>query len=324
MARSVRSSLLGKSREAALTAVQAYNNPLTRFKSETFIVLMTIAWTYLLHAYYRREAVEYRYLDDSPGSKRKFQRTAGGGYRWWELGACLRAAQSPLDPGTANNLRFLIGLRNEIEHHMPPQLDQHLSGRYLACVLNYDYWVTQLFGERFSLSGTVAMALQFSDIAPTDTPTEAKLPARVSRYIEQFEGDMTQEEYDDPRFAFRLLFTRRLANRKGQADRAIEFVNIDDAEAAGVPPERWLIKPTEKPKYRPTDVLQKVRAAGCAGFGMHQHTELWKALGAKDPAAGFGTSVSGQWYWYDTWIEEVIRRCRAGAEVPSSAGAAVG
>ncbi len=58
---SIKRELLLKSREAALSAVQTFNNPLTTFKAETFIVLMVIAWTYMLHAYYRREGVEYRY-----------------------------------------------------------------------------------------------------------------------------------------------------------------------------------------------------------------------------------------------------------------------
>ena len=48
----IHSELLLKSREAALNAVQSFNNPLTTFKAETFIVLMTIAWMYLLHAHY--------------------------------------------------------------------------------------------------------------------------------------------------------------------------------------------------------------------------------------------------------------------------------
>jgi hypothetical protein len=45
-------------RDAALAAIQVFNNPLITFKSETFIVLMNIAWTHLLHAYYRRNDVE--------------------------------------------------------------------------------------------------------------------------------------------------------------------------------------------------------------------------------------------------------------------------
>ena len=58
---SIKSELLKKSREAALSAVQIFNNPNIAFKSESYIVLMVIAWTYLLHAYYRESGVEYRY-----------------------------------------------------------------------------------------------------------------------------------------------------------------------------------------------------------------------------------------------------------------------
>ena len=55
---SVKSELLTKAREAALSAIQIFNSPLLLFKSETFIVLMVIAWTYMLHAYYRSKGIE--------------------------------------------------------------------------------------------------------------------------------------------------------------------------------------------------------------------------------------------------------------------------
>ena len=85
---SIKGELPRKSREAALNAVQTFNNPLTTFKAETFIVLMTISWMYLLYAYYRQEGVDYRYY--RKGSKRReFQRTKSGAFRYWELERCL-------------------------------------------------------------------------------------------------------------------------------------------------------------------------------------------------------------------------------------------
>lgn len=59
---SERRELVEKSREAALSAVQIYNNPNTTFKTESFVVLFIIAWVYLLHAYYRAKKIEYRYF----------------------------------------------------------------------------------------------------------------------------------------------------------------------------------------------------------------------------------------------------------------------
>ena len=89
----VKKQLLYKSREAALNAVQTFNNPLTTFKAETFIVLMNIAWMYLLHAYYRREGVEYRYYTKGP-KQRKFDRTKSGAFKYWELERCLNYIES--------------------------------------------------------------------------------------------------------------------------------------------------------------------------------------------------------------------------------------
>ncbi len=50
---SIRKELIQKSKESMLTAVQIFNNPNIQFKSESFIVLAIIAWTYLLHAHCR-------------------------------------------------------------------------------------------------------------------------------------------------------------------------------------------------------------------------------------------------------------------------------
>ena len=133
--------LLAKAREAALTAIQIFNSPQVLFKSETFIVLMVIAWTYMLHAYYRSKRIEYRYYKQGP-KNRIFKRTKKGGpYRYWELRACLERDESPIDPDTTNNLLFLIGLRHEIEHQMTRSLDNYLSGHYQACALNFNRYM---------------------------------------------------------------------------------------------------------------------------------------------------------------------------------------
>ena len=63
---SLKAELLKKSQEAALAAIKVFNDPLVQFKSETYIVLMVIAWTYLLHAYYRGKGIDYRYFGPAP------------------------------------------------------------------------------------------------------------------------------------------------------------------------------------------------------------------------------------------------------------------
>src|ERR1039458_2137761 len=93
---SISRELVTKSREAALAAVQIFNNPQITFKSEIFIVLMNIAWTYLLHAHYRIKGIEYRYFEQK-GANRRFDRTKAGAYKYWELERCLNETSSPVD-----------------------------------------------------------------------------------------------------------------------------------------------------------------------------------------------------------------------------------
>lgn len=106
---SVSNELLKKSREAALAAVQVFNNPAITFKSEIFVVMMVISWTYLLHAHFRKQGIEYRYFKVT-GTRKRFDRTSKGAFKYWELERCLNDRASPVDKATANNLRFLIGL----------------------------------------------------------------------------------------------------------------------------------------------------------------------------------------------------------------------
>ncbi len=67
-----------------LTSVQIFNNPNIQFKSESFIVLSNIAWTYLLHAYYRTNNIEYRYFE-THGQRKRFDKTKRVSLKYLEL-----------------------------------------------------------------------------------------------------------------------------------------------------------------------------------------------------------------------------------------------
>lgn len=157
---SIKNELLKKSREAALAAVQIFNNPNISFKSESYIVLMIIAWTYLLHAYFREQKIEYRH-SHLKGTRREFIKTKYGAYKYWELEHCLNEEKSPLDKDTTNNLRFLIGLRHEIEHQMTTRIDDMLSARFQACCLNYNDYRKKLFGQKMGLKSILPLVFSF-------------------------------------------------------------------------------------------------------------------------------------------------------------------
>lgn len=314
---SIKSELITKSKEAALTAIKVFNDPLIKFKSETFIVLMIIAWTYLLHAYYRSIKIEYRYYQQGI-KRRKFDRTKSGAYKYWELERCLNDKNCPIDRDTTNNLRFLIGLRHEIEHQMTLSLDDYLSGRYQACVLNYNTYLKKLFGASQGLDRHLSYSLQFLELAEEQiagTRPESDIPERLRAYIAEFDGALTHEEYNSTRYSYRLLFKKKLVNRPGQADRVIEFIDPKSELAKTIDKEYWVKKEVERPKYRATDVVAEVRKAGFKKFRISpEHVEMWKAEDAKNPAKGYGIEVQGTWYWYENWIERCIELCKTAGD----------
>lgn len=309
---SVKSELIKKSREAALTAVQVFNNPNIFFKAESYVVLMNIAWTYLMHAYYRDNYIEYRYFKMA-GSKRLFDKTKHGAYKYWELERCLNDKNSPLDADTTNNLRFIIGLRHEIEHQMTTRIDDLLSARFQACCLNYNEYLKKLFGDNLGIERHLSFSLQFSTISEEqkDSLAEQKgLPANIHSYIQDFDAALSETAFGSPRYAYRILFVRKLANRKGQADRVIEFVPSDSPLSEGINKEYALIKETEKPKYLPGQIVSLMSSEGFAGFTMHHHTRLWKQHDAKNPAKGYGAKVADKhWHFYENWVAVVRAHC---------------
>lgn len=310
---SIKAELVKKSREAALSAVQIFNNPNISFKSEAYIVLMSIAWTYLLHAYYREKKIEYRYFK-MQGQRKKFDRTTKGAYKHWELERCLNAVDSPIDKDVANNLRFLIGLRHEIEHQMTSRIDDLLSARFQACCLNYNDYLKLFFGDALGIENHLSFSLQFStiDSEQKDLLSEQKgLPANIRSYIEEFDTNLPETEYASQKYAYRILFVPKTANHKGQADRVIEFVKADSPLAEGLNKEYAFFKEIEKKKYLPSQIVELIKNEGYPKFKIHHHTFLWKQHDAQNPKNSYGTLVAGkQWHYYENWVGIVRKYCK--------------
>ena len=309
---SIKSELLKKSREAALAAVQIFNNPNIQFKSESFIVLMTIAWTYLLHAYFRGINVDYRYFEKKNGRKR-YHRTKNGAYKYWELEKCLNAKHSPVDNESAKNLVFLIGLRHEIEHRMTNRIDDLLSARFQACCLNYNHLIKKHFGDQYGIDQHLSFSLQFSSLGEEQIDmlsAHKELPPNIQRYILSYDEALSDEEYSSPKYAYRVFFVPKIANKKGQADKVVEFIKADSPLADTLNKEYVYVRDTEKAKYLPSRVVKLMQEEGFHGFTMHHHTILWQTHRAKDPSSGFGVDVQGTWYWYESWVSKVREHCR--------------
>jgi hypothetical protein len=306
--------LLIKAREAMIAAVLTFNTGGLYFRTELFVVTAMIAWTYFLHAWFRRENIDYRYYRNVNGIQ-QVQVTENGAEKYWDLARCLRDNHCPLDRGIVNNLKFLLDLRHEIEHRSTSRIDDAVSAKLQACCINFNTELKRLFGLQFSLERRLPIALQFATFS-TDQANLLKrasdLPAHIETMTNSFHDRLSPEELADPHFAFRVAFVPKVVNRPGSADIAVEFVRSDSEEAAEI--NRVLLKEVEKPKYRPSKIVQIMRQEGYPRFNMHDHTNLWQSLDAQDTAKGFGVRMlDGTWYWYENWLDRVRAHCEENA-----------
>lgn len=310
--KSVKNELIAKARESMLCAVQIFNNPNMLFKSESFVVLAIIAWTYLLHAYYRGLKIDYRYYKKS-GIRKTYDKTKNGADKYWELERCLDCSDCPIDKVTKDNLKFLIGLRHEIEHQMTTRIDDYLSARFQACCLNFNHYTKELFGSDMGIDKHLSVSLQFSSISEPEVKQLQQytdLPRNISSYITNFDDSISEEEFNDPRYAYRVLFIPKTANSKGQADKVIEFIPANSPEAIGLNKELLLIKEIDRKKYSAGEIVKKMQDIGFTKFNMYQFVQLWKSMDGKNPAKGYGTLVSKTWYWYQSWMDKVEQYCK--------------
>lgn len=296
--------LLIKAREAMIAAVHVFNSAGLTFRAELFIVTAVIAWTYLLHAWFKREGIDYRY----PG-----QKTKEGADKYWELGHCLRQGKCPAKNGVGKNLEFLLELRHEIEHRSTNRIDDAVGAKLQACCINFNDLLKKEFGAQYGLEKRLPIALQFVSFGADQRSLLKKasdLPQHVSTMINEFEKVLTEEQMDDPAYRMKVAFVPVVAKNPGAADSAIEFVAAASEEADKI--GKVIFKEITKKRYPPGEVVKHVKAAGYPKFRMQDHTTLWQSLDAKGKGnKGYGTvgDYEGSWIWFDKWVERVIEHC---------------
>ncbi len=89
-------SLVEKAQQSAILALDIYNRPATKFRTEAFIVLMVIAWTALFHAIFEKKGggsppIFIKTTKVLPG-RRMAKKKA------WELKTCIREFYGPANP----------------------------------------------------------------------------------------------------------------------------------------------------------------------------------------------------------------------------------
>ena len=297
--------LLIKAREAMIAAVQTFNSAGLTFRAELFIVTVIIAWTYLLHAWFKREGIDYRYQGE---------KTKEGADRYWDLSRCLKHGKCPATGGVVKNLKFLIEIRHEIEHRSTSRIDDALGAKLQSCTLNFNDLLKKEFGVQYGLEKRLPIALQFVSFGSEQRSALKKasgLPKNLESAIDAFEHGLDEGQMKDPAYRMSYGFVPMAAKKPGAADAAVQIVSSGSAEAGEI--EKIIFKEVNKNRYLPGKVVEKVQEAGFPNFRLHEHTQLWKARDAKKEVKGFGCpgDAPGSWVWFDRWVDEVLTHCEA-------------
>ena len=319
--------LLAKSRESALAAVRVYNDPDAGFRTETFIVLMVIAWNSLLQAMLERSSVDYYERDETGapvvvGGREKVVGTwglvqlalGGGEYR------AVRA-----------NLDFFLRLRNQISHRYLPALDVAVAGEAQAMLLNLENLLVAQFGEEAALGDRLTVPLQLSGFRKEGSlrslrKAQAQLPADVTSFLASHRTGVDDDVLTSPEYCLGIFFVPISANRERSADAVVRFVPPDEVTPEleqqlsniAVVTKRRITPVASADLLIPTEVVNLVGARLPFRFTMDTHTRCWKhyavrpAGGSDEPEATDDRycrwdRLAGRHGYTKAWVEKLVR-----------------
>lgn len=322
---------LEKCREAVIAAVDAYNRPGPRFRTAQYLVMITIAWTAIFHAYFYRQGRRPWYRRNPAGIGKAVRYVkVDGDPKHWDLTECLKQFHGPEHPPERKNLQFLLGLRNKIEHRHLPQFDASLYGECQAALINIEEMIVAEFGKRYALTEHLAVALQFSRITPPEKKKAAQILATssvksVKDYIERFRGGLPSTVLTSMKYSFNVFLVPRVANRKSAADAAVEFIRVDEAseeELDRLARLNVLIREKHIPIanldfYKPSQVVAAMKKRVPFSVSMATHTAAWKHFRIRPPSGDkFPERTQGSFCVYDhvhgdylytpAWIEKLV------------------
>jgi hypothetical protein len=162
--------------------------------------------------------------------------------------------------------------------------------------MNYNEHIKKLFGKRHGLDAYLTYSIQFLELSADQMAAapSGSVPDRLKNYIAQFDGALNHDEYNSPKYSYRLLFKKKLVNKPGQADSVVEFIDPTSELAKTIDKEYWVKKEVERAKYRPSTVVAEVHKAGFPKFRVQrEHLDMWKAEDAKNPAKDTASQLKG-------------------------------
>ena len=281
---SIKGILVHKAKEFALLAVSTYNNPYTEFKTYGYIVNIIIAYTALFHAIFEKKGINYFHLNSNGDAI-----FIDGEEKSWELNECIDEYWGGrLTPEKAN-LRFLIGLRNKIEHRSLPAIDLAVCGECQSALINFENILVEEFGDEHALTASLAIAMQLTRVSEQAQIDALKQLQKenykvIREYMETYRSDLESDLVESQKYRIRAFLIPKLGNHASSSDMAIEFINVNkltESERGNYDRGVAFIKGVENPfKFRPKKIVE-ILTKKIPDFNMSLHTKCWKFYEAR-------------------------------------------
>lgn len=284
-----------KARDSALAAVDNYNRPGTSFRTRTFVLLMTVAWTSCFHAIFFDRKVKPWYVKSGSGKGKRYD-YVDGDPKHWEMSTCVKEYWGSHHPPERKNIEFFLGLRNKIEHRYYPELDPALYGECQAMLMNFEDVLVNEFGSEMALQDQIGIALQFSAIRPQQQEEalrrlQGNVLGDIRDYIETFRAGLSPEVLDSSQFSLRVFLIPKMANNPNIADLSVEFVPYDPSNPAAMEELRKVTAMIKEKRVlvasegllKPKSVVEKVQTNLPFKFTMDTHTRCWKHYKVRPP-----------------------------------------
>lgn len=215
--------LIEKSIKTSLLAVELYNKPNIQYRSESYIVLMMIAWTALFHAILLNKHLKHRYKNDKTTNN------------FYDLRKCVNKYEGQLKKEIKANLNFLIAIRDKIVHRNIPDLDETIFGECQACLYNFEKLLVVNFGNKYELNNSLAYSLQFAHAYSDDqikSIKEYRLNeyTKLQQFIKQYRENLDPDVFQSPHFSFRVFMIPKVGNHLESSDLAVEFIKYDPSK----------------------------------------------------------------------------------------------
>ncbi|WP_419921294.1 DUF3644 domain-containing protein [Candidatus Poriferisodalis sp.] len=277
---------LQQARASCLEALRVWNDPSSAFRTGAFALLFVTAWNSLVLALLQREGKEWRRVDElgQPILSGEQEQSLSTGEL---VGLAIEGDQCR---GVRENVGKWIELRNAVAHRHLPALDALVIPLAQSGLLNFENVLVEEFGPEYRVGEKLSVPLQLSGFRDPGVLSSLKrlqssLPPDVQAVLAAADA-APAELLSDPTYMLRVAFVPVVPGSGRSPDSVAYFVPPGEVPSELAETlERYVVlaKPTARPNFTATDVINEVQRRAGFKFSVHDHIRACRNLGVRPP-----------------------------------------